>query len=410
MGKTYLVEEFGRREFVSLITLNFEKNPEYKDIFNSLEPVDILEKIVLFSGKRVEPGKTLLFLDEVQDCPRAIMAMRYFFEEVPALHVIAAGSLVEFTLESENFRVPVGRIQYIYLFPMSFGEFIEALGEKELRNHIWDHKNLPTLPDSLNVKLNEYIRKYFILGGMPAVVQEYCETGDMLSCQRIQRAIVDTYQDDFGKYSKKLRHRYLDKIYNAVPKMVGRKFVYAHVDNTIKSRELKAALALLEKAGVVTKVKRTSGAGLPLEAGVKDAFFKVLFLDVGLLHSVNGIYLDTVQAKDFTVLFKGAVSEQFVGQELLAYQSPYSRPRLYYWAREAKNSNAELDYLIQKDGEAIPIEVKSGSTGRLRSMHMFMEKYQGRKGIKISQAPFDSENQIVSLPLYALEGFIGKDK
>ncbi len=410
VGKTYLVEEFGRREFVSLITLNFEKNPEYKDIFNSLEPVDILEKIVLFSGKRVEPGKTLLFLDEVQDCPRAIMAMRYFFEEVPALHVIAAGSLVEFTLESENFRVPVGRIQYIYLFPMSFGEFIEALGEKELRNHIWDHKNLPTLPDSLNVKLNEYIRKYFILGGMPAVVQEYCETGDMLSCQRIQRAIVDTYQDDFGKYSKKLRHRYLDKIYNAVPKMVGRKFVYAHVDNTIKSRELKAALALLEKAGVVTKVKRTSGAGLPLEAGVKDAFFKVLFLDVGLLHSVNGIYLDTVQAKDFTVLFKGAVSEQFVGQELLAYQSPYSRPRLYYWAREAKNSNAELDYLIQKDGEAIPIEVKSGSTGRLRSMHMFMEKYQGRKGIKISQAPFDSENQIVSLPLYALEGFIGKDK
>lgn len=363
VGKTYLVEEFGRREFVSLITLNFEKNPEYKDIFNSLEPVDILEKIVLFSGKRVEPGKTLLFLDEVQDCPRAIMAMRYFFEEVPALHVIAAGSLVEFTLESENFRVPVGRIQYIYLFPMSFGEFIEALGEKELRNHIWDHKNLPTLPDSLNVKLNEYIRKYFILGGMPAVVQEYCETGDMLSCQRIQRAIVDTYQDDFGKYSKKLRHRYLDKIYNAVPKMVGRKFVYAHVDNTIKSRELKAALALLEKAGVVTKVKRTSGAGLPLEAGVKDAFFKVLFLDVGLLHSVNGIYLDTVQAKDFTVLFKGAVSEQFVGQELLAYQSPYSRPRLYYWAREAKNSNAELDYLIQKDGEAIPIEVKSGSTG-----------------------------------------------
>jgi len=410
VGKTYLVDEFGRREFVSLITLNFEKNPEYKDIFSSLEPVDIFEKIALFTGNRIEPGKTLLFLDEVQDCPPAIMALRYFFEEVPALHVIAAGSLLEFTLESANFRVPVGRIQYIYLFPMSFGEFIEALGEKELRNHIRDHKNLPGLSNSLDVKLNEYIRKFFILGGMPAVVQEYCETGDMLSCQRIQRAIVDTYQDDFGKYSKKVRHRYLDKVYNAVPKMVGRKFVYAHVDNTIKSRELKAALALLEKAGVVTKVKRTSGAGPPLEAGVKDAFFKVLFLDVGLLHSVNGIYLDTIQAKDFTVLFKGAVSEQFVGQELLAYQSPYSKPKLYYWAREAKNSNAELDYLIQKDGEAIPIEVKSGSTGRLRSMHMFMEKYQVQQGIKLSQAHFDSGNQIVSLPLYALEGFIRKNQ
>jgi predicted AAA+ superfamily ATPase len=329
---------------------------------------------------------------------------------MPSLHVIAAGSLVEFALESENFRMPVGRIQYIYLFPMSFGEFIEVSGEKELRNYICDHKKLQMLPESLDAKLNEYIRKYFILGGMPAVVQEYCETGDMISCQRIQRAIVDTYRDDFAKYSRKLKHRYLDKIYNAVPKMVGRKFVYAHVDNTIKSRELKQALELLEKAGVVIKIKRTSGAGLPLEAGVKDAYFKVLFLDVGLLHAVNGIYLDTVQAKDFTALFKGAVAEQFVGQELLAYQNPYTRPLLYYWAREAKNSNAELDYLIQKEGKAIPIEVKSGSTGRLRSMHMFMEKYQVQQGIKISQAPYDSENQIISLPLYSLEGFIRKNK
>ena len=410
VGKTYLMDEFGKREFISLITLNFEKNPEYKDIFNSLEPTDIIEKIILFIGKKIEPGKTLLFLDEVQDCPHAIMALRYFYEEMPSLHVIAAGSLVEFALESENFRMPVGRIQYIYLFPMSFGEFIEALGEKELRDYICDHKKLQKLPESLHDKLNETIRKYFILGGMPAVVQEYCETGDMISCQRIQRAIVDTYQDDFGKYSRKLKQRYLDKIYNAVPKMVGRKFVYAHVDNTIKSRELKEALELLEKAGVVKKIKRTSGAGLPLEAGVKDAFFKVLFLDVGLLHAVNGIYLDTVQAKDFTALFKGAVAEQFVGQELLAYQNPYSRPLLYYWARESKNSNAELDYLIQKEGEAIPIEVKSGSVGRLKSMHMFMEKYQVWQGIKISQAPYDSENQIISLPLYALEGFIRKNK
>ena len=410
VGKTYLVDELGRREFISLITLNFEKHPEYKDIFNSLEPVDILEKIVLLTGKRIEPGKTLLFLDEVQDCPPAIMAMRYFYEEMPALHVIAAGSLVEFTLESENFRMPVGRIQYIFLFPMSFGEFIEASGKIELRHYICDHKKIQMLPESLHTKLNEYIRKYFVIGGMPAVVREYYETGDMISCQRIQRAIIDTYQDDFGKYSKKLKHRYLDKIYNAVPKMVGRKFVYAHVDNTIKSRELKEALKLLEKAGVVRKIKRTSGAGLPLEAGVKDAYFKVLFLDVGLLHAVNGIYSDTVQANDFTALFNGAVAEQFVGQELLAYQNPYSRPLLYYWAREAKNSNAELDYLIQREGEAIPIEVKSGSTGRLKSMHMFMEKYQVRQGVKISQAPYDSKNQIISLPLYSLESFMQKNR
>jgi hypothetical protein len=136
----------------------------------------------------------------------------------------------------------------------------------------------------------------------------------------------------------------------------------------------------------------------------------MIFLDVGLLHAVNGIYSDTVQAKDFTALFKGAVAEQFVGQELLAYQNPYTRPLLYYWAREAKNSNAELDYLIQKEGEVIPVEVKSGSTGRLKSMYMYMEKYQVRQGIKISQAPYDSDNQIMSLPLYSLEGFIRENK
>ena len=408
VGKTYLVNELGLQEFDSLITLNFEKNPEYKEIFNSLEPPTILEKITLFTGKRIDPGKTLLFFDEIQECASAIMALRYFYEEMPSLHIIAAGSLLEFTLKSQNFRMPVGRIQYIYLFPISFGEFIEALGEKELRNYIRDLKKLPMLPKPLLVKLNEYVRKYFILGGMPAVVREYCKTGDIIACQRIQRGIIDTYQDDFGKYSRKLKHRYLNKIYNAVPNMVGQKFVYAHVDNTIKARELKEALELLEMAGVVKKVKRTSGAGLPLEAGVKDTYFKVLFLDVGLLHAVNGIYATTVQAKDLTVLFKGAVAEQFVGQELIAYQNPYSKPLLYYWAREAKNSNAELDYLIQKEGDVIPVEVKSGPTGRMKSMRMFMEKYQVKQGIKISQAPYDSDNQIISIPLYALEGFMRK--
>ncbi len=408
VGKTYLVDEFGRSEFDSLVTLNFEKNPEYKEIFTSLEPRNILERIALFTGKGIDPGKTLIFFDEVQDCTPAIMALRYFYEEMPSLHIIAAGSLVEFTLESKKFRMPVGRIQYIYLFPLSFGEFIEASGEKELRNYICDNKKLQILPEALHAKLNEYVRKFFILGGMPAVLQEYCETGDILACQRIQRAIIDTYQDDFAKYSRKLKHRYLVKVYNAVPKMIGRKFVYAHVDNTIKSRELKEALVLLEKAGVVRKVKRTSGAGLPLEAGAKDAYFKVLFMDVGLMHAANGIYSDTAQAKDFTTLFKGAVAEQFVGQELLAYQNPYTRPLLYYWAREAKNSNAELDYVIQKEADIIPVEVKSGATGKLKSMHMFMEKYQVRQGIKISQAPYGPGKQILSLPLYALENFMKK--
>ena len=205
--------------------------------------------------------------------------MRYFFEEIPGLHVIGAGSLLEFALLSENFRMPVGRIQYIFLYPLSFGEFLDALGESELRNYILNFPKLEKLPVSLHGKLNEYVRKYFIIGGMPAVVQEYVTTHDISKCKRIQRSIIDTYIDDFAKYSKVSKHAYLRKVFNAVPGMVGQKFVYTQVDRAIKSRELKEALELLETAGVVTRVRQTSGSGLPLAAGVHESIFKVLFLD-----------------------------------------------------------------------------------------------------------------------------------
>jgi len=232
-GKTFVVNQFGNNEFKSYIILNFERNPEFKDIFITLSPKDIIEKITLFTGKRIETGKSLLFFDEIQECPQAIISMRYFFEEMPGLHIIGAGSLLEFTLQSENFRMPVGRIQYLYMFPLSFGEFLDALGEGALRTYLLDFSNLPKIPESLHNKLNEYVRKYFLLGGMPAVVHEYCTTADMLKCFTIQRSIIDTYIDDFAKYSAITKHRYLQKIIESVPKMLGQKFVYAHIDNTI---------------------------------------------------------------------------------------------------------------------------------------------------------------------------------
>ena len=407
VGKTYLVNEFGVREFDSVITLDFEKNSEYKDIFDTLEPREIMKKITLLTGKKIEPGKTLLFLDEAQECPKAIMALRYFYEEAPNLHIIAAGSLVEFALESENFPMLAGRIQHIYLFPLSFGEFIKALGEGELRAHIMDRKNLTGLPGALRTKLDEYVRKYFMIGGMPSVVREYAETGNMIHCQRIQRSIIDTYVDDFGKYSRWSKHRYLKKVFYAIPKMVGRKFVYAHVDNTVKSIELKKAMEALEMAGVARRIKRTSAEGLPLEAGAKENYFKGLFLDVGLFHAASGVYSDTAKAKDFTTLFNGAVAKQFVGQELLAYQDPYTRPSLYYWAREAKNSAAEIDYLVQKQSDIAPLKIKSGSAGRMKSMRMFMETRRVKKAFKISQALYDDPGHgMVSFPFYAIEYFM----
>lgn len=405
-GKTYIVNEFGKHEFKDIICLNFERNPEYKDIFNTKIPADIIEKISLYTGKKPEPGKTLLFFDEVQECPQAIISLRYFYEEMAGLHIIGAGSLLEFALSSENFRMPVGRIQYLYLYPLSFGEFLEALGESELRNYILDFKRLKKLPATLHEKLNELVRKYFITGGMPAVVKEYATTRDVLKCQRIQRSIIDTYIDDFSKYSKESKHPYLRKIFNAVPGMVGQKFVYAQVDRSIKSRELKEALELLEMAGVITRVRQTVGSGFPLAAGVDESMFKVLFLDIGLFHAICGVYTDTVKEKDFTAIFRGAVAEQFAGQELIACKPPYTKAELYYWGRKAKNSTAEIDYLIEKGGGIVPIEIKSGPTGRMKSMQIFIEKYHNEKAVKISQAQYKKGKPIISLPFYAIESFI----
>ncbi len=404
-GKTFIINHFGDNEFPSRITLNFERNPEYKEIFENFNPEKIIEKISLFTGQKIKKGKTLLFLDEIQDCPKAIMSLRYFYEEMPELHVIGAGSLLEFSLNSENFRVPVGRVQYMYLKPMSFGEFLEAIDENILRKYISNFSNIEKIPDAIHNKLNELLRKYFILGGMPAVIKDYVQNKDILKCQKIQHSLIETFIDDFAKYSNNSQHKYLQKIFYSVPALIGNKFVYAKVDNTLKSRDLKNAVELLEQAGIVFMVKKTSGAGLPLEAGIKNNFYKLIFLDIGLMHALSGIYTETARQKDFTAIYNGAVTEQFVGQELIANNEPEIKPSLYYWGRESKSSNAEVDYLIAQNSEIIPIEVKSGTKGIMKSLLMFIEKYKTKKALKISQAKYSYSKPITNLPLYAVESF-----
>jgi len=370
-----------------------------KDIFKTLISSEIIERITLYTTRKPEPGKTLLIIDEIQESTQAILSLRYFYEEMPELHVIAAGSLLEFALKSENLRMPVGRVQYLYIYPMSFGEFLDALGETALRIHLLRQANLTKLPESLHFKLLEMVRKYYFIGGMPEVVQAYVSSGDIKRCQRIQRSIIDTYIDDL----------LLRKVFEAVYTMVGQKFVYAHVDRSVKAEKIKDALELLETAGIVKRIRQTSGAGLPLSANVHESIFKVLFLDVGLMHAVCGIYSETARENDFTAIFRGAVAEQFTGQELLVNQPVYTRAGLYYWGRNARNSLAEIDYLFEKDGEIIPVEIKSGSLGRLKSLQLFMEKYQTRRSLKISQAPFEGGFPVSSLPFYAIEGFLKRE-
>ncbi|TNF39412.1 MAG: DUF4143 domain-containing protein [Bacteroidetes bacterium] len=220
---------------------------------------------------------------------------------------------------------------------------------------------------------------------------------------------MDTYIDDFGKYAKDSKHEMLKKVFDAVPAIVGQRFVYARIDRTVKTEKVKEALELLETAGIVKRIRQTSGAGLPLSVGVHESIFKVLFLDVGLMHAVCGIYSETARENDFTAIFKGAVAEQFTGQELLANQSAYTKPGLYYWGRNARNSLAEIDYLIEKNGEIIPVEVKSGALGRMKSLQLFMETYRTKRAVKISQARFEAGSPVLSLPFYAIEGFLNRE-
>ena len=406
VGKTYIIEELGKNEFKNIVTINFERNEEFKEVFNSLDPLKLVEKISLLSGERIIAGETLLFLDEIQECPRAISSLRYFYEEMKDLHVIGAGSLLEFALGEKEFKMPVGRVQYLHLQPLSFIEFLEAIGEDILADHIKDFSNIKNTPEVIHEKLIGLIKDYFVIGGMPAVVAEYVSSRDIIKCQNIQRSIIDTYIDDFSKYANKTKMPVLQKVFNSAARMIGQKFVYSHVDNTIKSYKMKEAVNMLEMAGVLIRIKRSTGDGLPLEANVKDNFFKLLFLDVGLLHNALGIYKETVLSNDLSSVFRGAVAEQFVGQELVAYQDFYRKPSLYYWAREAKNSNAEIDYIFEKKGMIIPVEVKSGKAGKYKSLRMYIEKYNPETALKISQGIFEENDRLISLPFYGIYAFM----
>lgn len=403
VGKSHTVEEFGRSAFDDLVVVNFEQEPRYQDCFSSLDPREIIASISILARKDILPGKTLLFLDEIQECPPALTALRYFYEQMPQLHVVGAGSLLEFALAAADLRMPVGRVQYLYMDPLSFGEFLDAAGEHQARRFIAELEPGIAVNPAIHEHLLSLVKRYAVLGGMPAVLAEYLASGDLNRCQRIQTAILQTFRDDFGKYAGRAKQRYLQKVFYAVPRMVSTKFKYSHVDADLQSRDLKAALELLEQAGVVHRVKRTSGAGLPLEAGARERHFKAVFLDVGLMQNVCGASSEVMFADDLMKVNAGAIAEQFVGQELLAYRDFYQPASLYYWAREVRNSSAEVDYLVACGSRMVPVEVKAGKTGTLRSMHLFLEQHAVRGGVKISTGPYNPTLPVISLPLYAIE-------
>ena len=398
-----MVRDFADKNFEKLIEINFELNPEYKTFFKqSLDPEKILKNIFLLNKKEACRGKTLIFLDEIQACPRAITALRYFYEKMPGLHVIAAGSLLDFVLGQEAISIPVGRVQYLYLEPLNFFEFLLARDHGRLIDYL---NNFIIGKDKFeiavhNLLMEEY-KTYLITGGMPAVINRYLDSNSFEKVFEEQSLIIGNYKDDFKKYAKKLEEKYLRKVFDNIPGSVGKKFMYSRIDPELKSRDLKNALELLVEARVAKKVKRSSPHSLPLEALASDKFFKVLFIDCGLMQRVLGLDLSYLAQGDFTYSYLSALAEQFIGQELIQAQAPNGERALYYWARESTNSSAEIDYLIWNGRAVLPIEVKGGNKKRLKSLHQFMEEYKSPKAILFSNEPFGIDGPIINLPFYA---------
>jgi len=402
IGKTYIIETFAKAEFGDCLIVNFEIQPEYKTCFSTLEPKIILDRLEFISKKNIIPGKTLLFLDEIQECPEAIQALRYFKEQHPTLHVIGAGSLLEFTLNSAEFRMPVGRIEFLYMYPMNFNEFLNALGHEKLVQHLSQADFKTGVDPVAHTELLKQLKLFFVLGGMPAVVQAYINGESLLRCQEIQAFLLNTYRNDFGKYASHANQQHCRRIFEKAPTLIAKHFKYNDVDPDTQSRSLKIALHLLIQAGLLLPVYETKAHALPLNAAINEKKFKLLFVDIGLVNFSTQLNASILIQDNLLLLNDGAIAEQFVGLELIATQPNFHDPALYFWQRDQRNDAAEVDYIVQHQQHILPIEVKSGKTGRLRSLHSFMNAHSSQLGIKISQEPLRFDGKVLSLPLYMI--------
>ncbi|MFA6036578.1 MAG: AAA family ATPase [Legionellales bacterium] len=383
VGKTYLVREFARVNGLELIELNFEKNPEYKSLFVSNDVKKIVLLLEALQNKVIEPTACLLFLDEIQVVPELLAKLRWFAEDLPQLPVIAAGSLLDFVLNEHDFSMPVGRINYFHLEPLSFEEFLLAIGRDKLVEFLESFKMGDEIPKVLHEQLLGYLRDYFLIGGLPAAVVAWIRSESLITVNQVQQDLLATYRDDFNKYAKRINKDRLEEVLFSVPRQLSSKFVYSRVNKEIPSMILKKALDLLCTARVCHIVSSNHAQGIPLAGGKKATPFKVIFLDTGLTHNLMGLNMQQLQ-QPVQLMYEGAIAEQFVGQMLRTLNPYFIEPELYYWNRDIPNSSAEVDYILQQGQQLIPIEVKAGSTGTLKSLHLLMGMRQWPLAVRIN--------------------------
>jgi predicted AAA+ superfamily ATPase len=375
VGKSSLVRNLAVLGERDCLEINFERNPEYSDFFKSKDPKIILNNLSIHFKKQINPKNSLLFLDEIQATPEVIEVLRYFYEECPELPVIAAGSLLEFVLAEPKFSVPVGRIEYFHLGPISFEDFLLANGEEALLKWIRSVSINEDIPTPIHQRCLELVKEFWLIGGMPEVVAHYAEHHDFQEIDNIKQNILQSYQEDFYKYGRIKQIPLLRRIFKILPSLIGQKIKYTQIDPDSKSTQVKEGLDFLNLAKVIHLIYHSHATGIPLRSQIDTKIFKTIFLDIGLLCSSLGLsQLSIINAPDWAWINRGSLAEQFIGQSLLHLYPSYQMPEVNYWVREQAQSSAEIDYVWQYENQIIPIEVKAGKTGRLKSLHYFIQE------------------------------------
>ena len=374
VGKSTLVRGFAEQNNLELVEVNLERHLELNATFATLDTKRILGALESTTGKRISHAgqPSLIFLDEIQATPQALGALRYFYENERGLRLIAAGSLLEFALSKEIVSMPVGRVEFLNVHPMSFEEFLQGLGEHVLIDNLKDCATRLEIEPLAHARLSELQRAYLYVGGMPEAVKSYCDSRSYHAVRQIQDSILETFKADFGKYIGNRDVLRFRKSFEYGALHACEKVKYTAIDSSDSARGAKSDLQLLRQARIHSHVYHSDANGLPLKAEKDDRVFKLLFLDVGLMNALSETSWRALTERTETQLVnEGHLAEQFVGQELLTNSNPRVNPELFYWIREGKSDNAEIDYLWPTDRGLLPIEVKAGKSGTLKSLHQF---------------------------------------
>lgn len=418
VGKSTLVRLFSASIQYTLIEINLEQHKDLNLIFEELDIENIILNLQSVAKQKIGPS-TILFLDEIQATPHALAALRYFYELKPEIPVIAAGSLLEFALKDHSFSMPVGRVEYLFIEPMTFLEYLLEI-DPYLHDALTQFEIGKPLPQQTHINLIKRQREFMLIGGMPEAIKIFSLSRSFDEVTIVQNSICNTYIDDFSKYAKNKDLADLQTMFRTIPRVIGNKIKYTNLLRDHKSAHVATLLELLVKARLINKIYASDLSGVPLLSGINPKIFKLLFLDVGLLARLLGTDItELTNNYNRNLLNEGSLAEQYIGQHLNLDKTMQTPPEIFYWLREAKNSNAEIDYAIAKGSLIVPIEVKSGMSGSLKSLHQLMCEKEFSWAFRFDMQPAsvqeiitkvstkegqaDSRYTLISLPLYAVE-------